>query len=72
MLDPSQHTLELERGDWLIIACDGLAAHVTEETLRKTVRGAAPSAAYLATRLVELANEGGGSDNCTVVTAYCY
>ncbi|HKB37917.1 MAG TPA: protein phosphatase 2C domain-containing protein [Gemmataceae bacterium] len=71
-IEPSQHTLELQRGDWLIVACDGLAAHVTDDTLRTTARLAAPSAAYLAKRLVELANEGGGTDNCTVVAAYCY
>ncbi len=71
-IEPSQHTLELERGDWLIVACDGLAAHVADDTLRTTARHAAPSAAYLAKRLVELANEGGGTDNCTVVAAHCY
>ena len=71
-LQPSQYERELERGDWLIVACDGLTAHVTEDVLRATAKQAAPSAAHLARRLVELANEGGGTDNCTVVAAYCY
>jgi protein phosphatase len=71
-IQPSQHELELERGDWLILACDGLTAHVAEDVLRASARQAAPSAAFLAKRLVELANEGGGTDNCTVVAAYCY
>jgi protein phosphatase len=71
-IQPSQHELELERGDWLIVACDGLTAHVAEEVLRATAQHAVPSAAFLAKRLVELANEGGGTDNCTVVAACCY
>ena len=71
-LQPSQHELDLQRGDWLIIACDGLAAHVETDEVRATAQKAAPSAGYLAKRLVELANEGGGTDNCTVVAAYCY
>ena len=71
-LQPSQHELELQRGDWLIVACDGLAAHVDADEVCQTARQAVPSAAYLAKRLVELANEGGGTDNCTVVAAYCY
>src|SRR5205823_3963575 len=71
-LEPSQHTLDLERGDWLLVACDGLSAHVGADTLQTVARQAAPSAAYLAKRLVELANEGGGTDNCTVVAAWCY
>jgi protein phosphatase len=71
-IEPSQHTLDLARGDWLLLASDGLCAHVEVDTLGTLARQAAPSAAYLARRLVELANEGGGSDNCTVVTAWCY
>jgi serine/threonine protein phosphatase PrpC len=71
-IEPSSHTLEVARGDWLIVACDGLTAHVEEATLRATARRCVPAAAALAKRLVELANEGGGTDNCTVVTAYCY
>ena len=72
LVEPSLHALDLERGDWLIVACDGLTAHVSDDALRETARRSAPSAAYLARRLVELANEGGGTDNCTVVAAYCY
>jgi protein phosphatase len=71
-LQPSQHDLTLERGDWLIVACDGLTAHVTADVLSQTAQQAAPSAGYLAKRLVDLANEGGGTDNCTIIAAYCY
>jgi serine/threonine protein phosphatase PrpC len=66
-LEPSRHALKLEHGDRLILACDGLAAHVDEATLRATAAGWTGTAADLARRLVDLANEGGGSDNCTVL-----
>jgi serine/threonine protein phosphatase PrpC len=70
-LEPSRQALKLERGDRLILACDGLAAHVDEATLRETAAGWTGSAADLARRLLDLANEGGGSDNCTVLVAQC-
>lgn len=71
-LQPSRHRLELARGDWLVIACDGLYAHVEDRTLREAISRSAHSATRLAGQLVDLANSRGGSDNCTVVTAYCY
>jgi PPM family protein phosphatase len=71
-LEPSQSAFSLQRGDWVIVACDGLTAHVADAALQETARASVPSAGYLARRLVDLANEGGGTDNCTVVAAYCY
>jgi protein phosphatase len=71
-LEPSRHTLTLGRGDRLIVACDGLAAHVDERRLREEAGGWQSAAAELARHLVDLANAGGGTDNCTVVVAqYC-
>jgi serine/threonine protein phosphatase PrpC len=70
-VEPSRHTLKLAPGDKLILACDGLAAHVETATLAETAAGWTGTAAGLAQRLVELANEGGGSDNCTVLVALC-
>jgi protein phosphatase len=71
-LKPAGHQVKLCPGDWLIAACDGLHAHVGEEQLAKVVACAPPSAGALAHYLVDLANEGGGSDNCTVVAVRCY
>jgi serine/threonine protein phosphatase PrpC len=71
-IQPSRHRLQLARGDWLVIACDGLYAHVDDRTLQEAVSRSAHSATRLAGYLVDLANRRGGSDNCTVVTAYCY
>ncbi|MCI0458298.1 MAG: protein phosphatase 2C domain-containing protein [Gemmataceae bacterium] len=69
---PAQHELTAARGDWLIVACDGLHAHVSARALEEALGQVVPSAAELANYLVELANEGGGSDNCTVVAIRCY
>lgn len=71
-IHPSSQTLTVQRGDWLIVACDGLHAHVSEKMLADAVNESPASATALANQLVELANVGGGSDNCTVVAVRCY
>jgi protein phosphatase len=69
-IEPARYEQPLQPGDWLIVACDGLTAHVAEKVLQGEVSRAGPSATALARRLVDLANEGGGTDNCTVVAVY--
>src|SRR5262249_55318042 len=71
-LQPVPYQLQLAPGDWLIIACDGLHAHVDFDSLQELIRDALPSASNLANRLVELTDQAGGSDNCTVVALRCY
>ena len=71
-LQPAAYDLKVAPGDWLIVACDGLHAHVDERLLAGTLREAAPSAARVAQQLVDLADDRGGSDNCTVVAVRCY
>jgi serine/threonine protein phosphatase PrpC len=71
-LQPAAYQCKLSPGDWLVAACDGLHAHVDEERLVKVLTEGAPSATALAHHLVGLANESGGSDNCTVVAVRCY
>jgi serine/threonine protein phosphatase PrpC len=63
---PEPYQLQLEPGDWLIAASDGLHAHVNEEGLLAAVLEG-KSAAALAGHLVNLADEAGGSDNTSVV-----
>ena len=50
---PGSCRLDLNRGDWLILACDGLQAHLNHADLRREVELALPSASFLAERLVE-------------------
>jgi protein phosphatase len=71
-LQSASYELQVAPGDWLIVACDGLHAHVEEPMLAGALHNAPPSATALAERLVDLANQGGGSDNCTVVAIRCY
>lgn len=66
-LSPARSEVSLEAGDWLVACCDGLYAHVDERMLAEAIGQAGTSATGLANRLVELANQGGGSDNCTVI-----
>jgi protein phosphatase len=70
-LQPASYEVKLGRGDWLVAACDGLQAHVEDQTVQKEITHAGPSALSLACRLVELANGRGGTDNCTVIAVRC-
>ncbi|GIW79666.1 MAG: hypothetical protein KatS3mg105_1473 [Gemmatales bacterium] len=71
-IEPALLQSKLAVGDWLIVACDGLHAHVNASKLENTIRESPPSASYLAHQLVALADQGGGTDNCTVVAVRCY
>lgn len=71
-IEPARYKLQLEPGDWFLVACDGLHGQVDDPTLEATVTKAPLSAALLAGRLVELADQRGGVDNCTVVAVRCY
>ena len=52
------------RNEFYLLCTDGLINHVTEDEMQETVLKLKPEEAV--TRLVELANERGGSDNITV------
>lgn len=71
LIEPARYELSLRPGDWLIVCSDGLQAHVSDRTLGETIAKSGPFATDLANRLIELANQGGGSDNCTVVAVRC-
>jgi protein phosphatase len=70
LVDPSQESALLEPGDRLVVACDGLGAHVEDRVLAEIVTSWKGTAVDLAAHLVDLANQGGGSDNCTVATLF--
>jgi protein phosphatase len=69
-IEPSRFTAPLLRGDRIVVACDGLDAHVPVEALQQLLASSTSSPANLAAQCVRLADEGGGSDNCTVVIAH--
>ncbi len=71
-LDPAPYNLWLKQGDCLIVASDGLNAHVDERMIATAIRKTGYSASILAHHLVELANKGGGEDNITVAAINCY
>jgi protein phosphatase len=71
-VDPSRQEELLRTGDRVVLACDGLDAHVPFETLRLLLASSTKSPAELASECVGLADQGGGTDNCTVVIAQCH
>ncbi len=71
LIEPGSYELILKPGDWLVASSDGLQAHVDNLVLGETIAKAGSSASALASRLVELANQAGGSDNCTVAVVRC-
>lgn len=71
LIEPARYELTLSPGDWLVASSDGLQAHVNDRVLSDTIAKAGASAVELANRLIELTNQGGGSDNCSVVAVRC-
>jgi protein phosphatase len=71
-IQPTSQQIKLAIGDWLIVACDGLHAHVDLPALVAALASAPPSAVALAEHLVDMTNQGGGTDNCTVVALRCW
>ncbi len=69
-LHPARHELTLVPGDWLLVACDGLHEHLDGPDLQDCI-SRAPSAANLAGVLVDVVNQRGGTDNCTVIAVRC-
>jgi protein phosphatase len=69
---PASYRLALVPGDCLVVASDGLHAHVDTRMLASAIRKTGYSADILANHLVELANQGGGTDNCTAVALLAY
>lgn len=67
-LSPSVYKTELELGDQLLLCTDGLTEHVTEPQIMELLCSAM-SAEQACCGLIEAANEGGGTDNTTVVLA---
>jgi serine/threonine protein phosphatase PrpC len=65
-LSPEVYKARLRGGDTLLLCTDGLTKHVPEERIVELLNGQAEQAAY---RLVDAANDDGGSDNTTVVVA---
>jgi PPM family protein phosphatase len=66
-IEPSRQTLSLAADDVLVLACDGLHAHLDQVALAAVL---AKHANEAASALVEAANAAGGSDNCTVIVAH--
>jgi protein phosphatase len=69
-IEPSRSDHALARGDFLVLACDGLTAHLETPIVQQVLNRPGVTAQYGANQLVTMADEAGGSDNCTVVVAH--
>jgi protein phosphatase len=67
-LHPAVRRATLELGDTLLLATDGLSRHVPEEKVAE-ILGRPTSARVACGSLVEAVNQGGGTDNTSVVVA---
>jgi serine/threonine protein phosphatase PrpC len=69
-LEPAHSEQALSRGDYLLVACGGLTAHLDVPTIQQVLNWPAVPVHHLATQLVAMADERGGKDNCTVVIGH--
>jgi len=67
-MQPAVSEMRLEPGDALVLCTDGLTKHVSEERIAGVI-SKAENAEAGCRKLVDLALEGGGRDNITVVVA---
>lgn len=67
-LDIDFSVLKFEEGDSALLCTDGLTNLVSDKVLESVARASSPK--ECADKLVDLANENGGSDNITVVVIY--
>jgi protein phosphatase len=65
-VQPDLDEMMASPGDVLLLCCDGLIRHVSDDRILDIVQGTL-SLPLMAERLVEAAREGGGSDNITVL-----
>jgi serine/threonine protein phosphatase PrpC len=69
-VEPGVVAAALGKDEWLLLASDGLLEHLEATELRREVELSLPSASLLSRRLVDLANERGGTDNTTVIAVH--
>jgi protein phosphatase len=72
-ISPEVYKAELQKDDILLLCTDGLTKHVKDEAIVRTLTGriTAPweGSQTVAEKLVEMANQEGGTDNITAVVA---
>ncbi|HET9866852.1 MAG TPA: SpoIIE family protein phosphatase, partial [Nitrospira sp.] len=67
-LSPDVYKAELQRGDTLLLCTDGLTAHVPDAVIRSYLQ-VQEAAQDTCRKLIDAANEAGGTDNITAIVA---
>jgi len=70
-VEPSLRIERLEEGDVFLLTSDGIHDLVEPDEIARAMRGAGGDLAGACRRLIELANERGGTDNSTAVVLHC-
>jgi protein phosphatase len=61
------HAIDVPEGAWLVLCSDGLTNHVSADEIAAEVIAGGQDAELIASSLVSIANERGGTDNISVV-----
>ena len=65
-LEPDIKTVQLKNDESLLLCCDGVIAHLTNDDIEKIVQET-PDPQHACKKIVDMANDGGGSDNISLI-----
>jgi len=65
-LEPDIKTVQLKNDESLLLCCDGVNAHLSDDDIKKIVQET-PNPQYACKKIVDMANDRGGSDNISLI-----
>ena len=65
-LEPDIKTVQLKNDESLLLCCDGVIAHLTDDDIEKIVQET-PDPQHVCKKIVDMANDRGGSDNISLI-----
>ena len=65
-LEPDIKTVQLKNDESLLLCCDGVIAHLTDDDIEKIVQET-PDPQHACKKIVDMANDRGGSDNISLI-----
>ena len=65
-LEPDIKTVQLKNDESLLLCCDGVNAHLSDDDIKKIVQET-PNPQHACKKIVDMANDRGGSDNISLI-----
>ena len=65
-LEPDIKTVQLKNDESLLLCCDGVNAHLSDDDIKKIVQET-PDPQHACKKIVDMANDRGGSDNISLI-----